>query len=465
MFKRICSCLLLLCLLLGFLPPARASGSGFKIDAAFKSGNAVAFMRGITVEVTILGHAADPLFVNYTWLPADKDEVITTYKSELTDTRFFYGLGEGRLDIVVYDANGWIETVSLPFHVYMLIQFEQSSESPMVGKDFNVIVSPSGGVAPYTYTYTWKGSDEATASFVPVTVTTDKRSITHNFDKPGRYALEVIAEDANGVRGEAELVFHVSSFGLEIGLSPLPAVANQPFNIDVKPLGGRPPYRYTIFVYECENNDWLEYPLKHFKQPSGQVSVMFSYGWKGTVDAIVYDADGRMATGLKGFSINGGTSNPIVSTGSALDFLKVYAGQTQTVRAQATGGNPPYKLHVEYTNFEQDGSTKGYFFSGAGLQASFTVPPGTGGTVTRLTIIDKAGRNLKSMPRLIFDTLPKARLAGDATGDGQIRQDDLLQVLRYLNTGTFCDYMLNADADQQDRVDLKDLQFLINKLI
>ena len=136
-------------------------------------------------------------------------------------------------------------------------------------------------------------------------------------------------------------------------------------------------------------------------------------------------------------------------------------GETLTASIEVEGGVPPYRILVE--NYDSADKLLGKA-EAAGLEVPFTVPK-TNRLKVVFTAFDKDGRHADAKGDIHLNITPHPRLAGDANGDGSVDLKDMMQIVNYIKTGTFCTFMRNADADEKDGVDIKDLAYIVNLLV
>lgn len=335
-------------------------------------------------------------------------------------------------------------------------------EFAVQGEDITATVDVTGGVPPYTYDYTWKSiKDDSPFS---TTKNTDRETnsalLPEGLNQYISCIVKVTVRDDFGRSTDGSKTFYVNPYGLSL-TSKDSYRAGDTLKVTIRPLGGKPPCQYELNLVIHENNI-----LYNFLEALHGEEVTFShqllYGTRGALFVKSTDSDGRRSFVYAEFTI---TDSPphveqLIITNSWINNNNPKGGETLTVTAQVKGGTPPYRIRAEYY--------AGRIFLGkseaSGLSVPFTVPEsGSFDVITR--VFDTLGRTTEKITAQNQIITPHPRLAGDANGDGSVDIKDMMQIVNYIKTGTFCTFMLNADADLKDGVDVKDLAYIINHLI
>lgn len=337
------------------------------------------------------------------------------------------------------------------------------------GEDVTATVDVKGGVPPYTYEYTWAFvEDMAPFASAPSTKENqNKQKLPTGLTKGKTCLVEVKVTDSSDPAKSvtASKTLSVYYYGLSLILKDSYR-AGETLQVTIAPLGGTPPYQYEAGLLIGDGKAWYRHHLGNHTGEIITLSHKLTYGQKGYLEVTSIDANGEKSRNYAVFTI---TESPpaadwLQMTDYKADNDKPREGETLTITAQAKGGTLPYRIRVTYYDLSSDkllGTAEA-----AGLEASFTVPmPNAAALGIEAAVFDKVGRIAVLPFSVTLTVTPHPRLAGDANGDGSVDLKDMMQIVNYIKTGTFCTFMRNADADEKDGVDIKDLAYIVNLLI
>lgn len=220
-------------------------------------------------------------------------------------------------------AYGWAELVKLQKFSLKLTADKTSIKQ---GGKVNAVASVTGGVPPYTYSWTLDGA-ACPGCNVPAITTYPKT--------PGDHNLRVVASDSSKPPNtlEGALSFKViSPLSVKLSAPKLTAKPSEKIEIFSEVTGGIPPYKYQWFLDGKIYAERQKYGVRawHSKLGSHTVSVTVTDSSKPP----------EKCEGAISFKVS--KSEPLkVSLGA--DMLTIKEGQTSNIAADVTGGTPPYK--------------------------------------------------------------------------------------------------------------------------
>lgn len=467
--------LLLLSLLLGLAAPALAQippidPYRFNITVTFSPESVVAGQE-FTVTVTVDTLLAGDLTYYYKWSSPNLD--LDGYFGTDTDNIAFSIPDEYTLAVTVTLTNGLLtltRTAEKTMKVLPVQPLEAEisldREFAVQGEKLSVSVAAKGGVPPYEYFYQFKYKDK---DVVFGTILSKETSVVQPLptglteQTTCRIWVQVIDSSVPRKKASAFKELEVYIYGLSLTLNANSFQAGETLQATVKPLGGKPPYYRLVTTGIKDGDCWYWSERGIYTSGESQYTHKLTYGQSGTLTVFYLDDDGEQTAQSAAFTITG---SPPAAEGLQISSYgvnndKPKEGETLTASIEVEGGVPPYRILVE--NYDSADKLLGKA-EAAGLEVPFTVPK-TNRLKVVFTAFDKDGRHADAKGDIHLNITPHPRLAGDANGDGSVDLKDMMQIVNYIKTGTFCTFMRNADADEKDGVDIKDLAYIVNLLV
>lgn len=206
---------------------------------------------------------------------------------------------------------------------------------PVIGNPYAWRFAAAGGAGPYTWTATWdSGAPPMGLSF---DASTAELSGTPPAEAEGSYGLTVRVQAAN-LYAEASYMVLVSppTLPLTVVSSRLPpAVATEPYAVQLVAVGGVPPY------------DWS---LSSFGPPGISVAADGTLGGEPQIvgpssfTVVVRDQLGQRATGLLSIDVVDPSASITITTA---DVPSGIAGQEYQTAFNAAGGEHPYTWRLD----------------------------------------------------------------------------------------------------------------------
>src|SRR5688500_4575668 len=156
----------------------------------------------------------------------------------------------------------------------------------------------------------------------------------------GSYAFTVRVVSGNLVATrDYNLIVTPPTIGLEVVSSQLPpALAQEPYKVELVAVGGTPPYRWSL----GDGNVPPGIGVSELGELGGEPQVVGAY----TFEVEVRDVTGAAATGLLALDVVDPSSSITITTADVPDGE---VGTTYETSFAAAGGNPPYSWRMEGT--------------------------------------------------------------------------------------------------------------------
>jgi PKD domain len=256
---------------------------------------------------------------------------------------------------------------------------------------FSVRADVAGGVAPYTYLWSW-GDGTSSNSTID--------SATHDFSLPGTYPVGVVVADAEGVRAETNV--SVSVFALPtLSWSTFPEypVVGASVTFSVQANGGAPPLAYA----------WSGLPGGCAPANSSTIACRPTAAGSAVVQVVATDALGtsialsRTTLAVAPLAASAGTDAPIYSCSGS-------GSASVTFHASARGGLPPYAFAWTLPN----GS------SATGAAATTVLGLGAASYTVYLTATDRSNQSSSANASVAIQPPPCPSVSGGTTNWAEV---------------------------------------------
>lgn len=220
-------------------------------------------------------------------------------------------------------AYGYAEIIQLQ-KISLKLTADKTSIKP--GGKVNAVASVTGGIPPYTYSWTLDGA-ACPGCNVPAITTYPKN--------PGDHNLRVVVSDSSKPPNtlEGALSFKViPPLSVKLSASKSTAKPSEKINIVSTVTGGIPPYKFQWFLDGKIYAERQQYGVKAWHGKTGS----------HTVSIIVTDSSKPPEKCEGAISFEVSKTEPLKVTLGA-DKLKIKEGQTSNITADVKGGTPPYK--------------------------------------------------------------------------------------------------------------------------
>ncbi|RPD39472.1 gliding motility-associated C-terminal domain-containing protein [Chitinophaga barathri] len=274
---------------------------------------------------------------SYQWSPSGGTGAIAT------------GLAGGNYTCNITDANGCVTSVAVTIeqHGSLTASFTASDVSCKGASDGSATATPSGGTAPYTYS--WAPGGETTPTINNLAPGTYTCTITDVNGCTIRQTVEV--DEPELLTAKDSIISNVSCNGLSDGIAM------------VTPKGGTAPYTYA----------W---------SPGGATTQTVSGLAPGTYTCVVTDANGCTTTTTTTI-----TEPPVLDGNTSHTNVTTAGGSDGTATASGTGGTAPYSY-----SWSPGGATTSTITGLATGTYTCTITDANGCTTTEsVTITDPTG--------------------------------------------------------------------------
>jgi len=268
------------------------------------------------------------------------------------------------------------------------VSFSSSASGGLPGTNIIFYPSVSGGVAPYTYTW----------SFGDSTSSTNSTTVNHTFATAGSYTASLTVKDSSTLSSTASQTITIVNPPLTISFTYSPSIvtAGTMMTFTGTASGGVRPYTYTFFFGDGSSAS---------PGVSGVNIITHSYSVAGTYSAYVQIKDssvpqGTATSGTQTITVNPTTPPPLSSsfTISPASSGTIYTAQAVTFVASATGGLGPFSFAWNFgdgtTNTGNQTVVHTYALGGIyNINLNVTdseVPPKTANIIQYLTITQSA---------------------------------------------------------------------------
>ena len=313
--------------------------------------------------------------------------------------------GDGASDYAT--ANFTVTTVPSP-----ALSIAAGDDATDVGVPVPATFAITGGVAPYSLTWTVSGGDDGGTASVP-----KAGSLTEPVAANGSGPLWVAATVTDSVGGAASATADVATVGAALDLiAPEAAVETEvaaPVALDLLAVGGAPPIRWSFGV---------DGPVEATTPPNGTEAGPGPIAWAGTFPtagnftlvATVADAIGVERSANVSVEVV-----PAVGVGLAFDTLPAAANGSVSVSVVLSGGFAPYAYAIALSDGEATHGNR----SGPGA-VDWTANPDAGGYLTATVVAtDAAGRSASAASTI---ELPARSVPSPTGGGGAPAGDDAM---------------------------------------
>ena len=266
------------------------------------------------------------------------------------------------ITVVVEDSYGCSasDTVKVVYIGEFKVQFTPSPARIVKGKSVKFTALATGGISPYTYSYSYVGDD------TPITSTNSYFTISPK--NTGFTTVKAVVTDSNGETKEATATVEVAdALALSLKASSTMAYHGESVTITADVTGGYEDYSY---IFTDAQNNVLE--------GSGNTrTVSFNEDGSYTIKATVQDSEGNTTSKSVIIKV---CEEPSVSLKASAASVNV--NESITLTTTVTGGFTSYTYKYAYEN----GTAV------SGTSASTTITPKNAGNYTVIvTVTDKKG--------------------------------------------------------------------------
>lgn len=264
----------------------------------------------------------------------------------------FAGLSAGPYSIVVEDATGCQGTSSATLNAGggSLTVSGAPTNPSCAGNDGQIVVSASGGAAPYTYSIDGGSTFQASATFTGLAAST----------------YSVLSQDNNGCQGTTVVTLTATTGSVAASASTVdPSCGSADGQITITATGGTSPYQYSI-----DGGSTF------------QSTGTFTSLAVGTYNIVVTDANTCQGTSTASLTNASGPS--VTASGTNLTCNGAANG---SVSASATGGTPSYTYSIDGTTF---GASSTFSGLAAGTYTVYVNDAGSCQGTTTVTITEPA---------------------------------------------------------------------------
>jgi hypothetical protein len=201
-------------------------------------------------------------------------------------------------------------------------------------------LSPSGGVAPYTFA--------VTGGALPSGMSISSGSLAGTPQQAGLFNFRITAYDSVGSAGSRDYQLQIQGQSISLGPGSLPnSVPSQPYSAQLTASGGTPPYTFSSSVANNWAVGW---------QVAANGMVTGNGPAPGTIlDFIVVATDANGSAGTREFLINSQTNESTIAL-SPVALPEGTSGTSYSASFTASGGTPPYTYSVA-SGILPDGTT------------------------------------------------------------------------------------------------------------
>lgn len=237
--------------------------------------------------------------------------------------------------------------------------------------------------------------------------------------------------------------------------------------------GGSPPYSVNSY-YWMVREDGLE---NSFVEEAGSnvsadsLSLIPKKGNELQLQLNLEDSERRVVHySSEWIPITGAQAVAPLTATVVLDKARVAFGETITATWKLQGGSPPYSIDSYYWMVKE-----------AGLEQSYVEDAGSNLSTDQLTFTPLKGDELQLQVNLqdsgnrvvhyssdwipLFDSNNPGFVAGDASGNKLVDIDDVVMIINYIVSGAQPTSPIGANADGLGGVDIKDLEWIIDRVL
>ena len=222
----------------------------------------------------------------------------------------------------------------------LAIKASVDADKTYIGQSISVTANPSGGTAPYTYSYYYKR--HFNNNWKPIKENTTSTSARLTPTVADDYDLKITVKDSEGAEAEAYYMVRVVN-ALE-NMSVLSADSikiGEALTVTGAAQGGSDPYTYSYYVKNVNDKEWTVIHENVYTAATVSARTAGSY----EVKVIVTDSRGKTAEKILGFTAKNNTR--MINT-SVINSNIVQVGDKVRLAASANGGTAPYKFAYYY---------------------------------------------------------------------------------------------------------------------